>query len=354
MAQRRTPGATLRVRADLQLDVSPSGDEGTGLGITIRSESDVVHVRLDRVPDLAARPSPELIRSVAAGLLGQGLRVVVEGPDGRLVSVGAGVRTPWWQRPFVRAPHVRVHDLRAALRTLPRRGRRHRRRRRSPRRRCCSPRPPTVLPLAPTVLRRQRISTTHDPAGGGSPRLYFPAADSAGARLKVFYLRPEVSVGDREDADLRLPGVAARQATIRRDARDEYVIEPDPGRTAHPRARLPDPATDPAPHRSEDRDGPLDDGLLPGRVRRPRAPVRRPSGRRDRPAAVAARRRYRPDIREGRPAAAAAEPRADRRLTCRGQPTVSISGVSTATGSGVRPARSIRHQEMKPITQNTP
>jgi hypothetical protein len=228
MARRRTPGASLRVRADLQLDVSPSGDDGgAALGITIRSESDVVHVRLDRVPDLGTRPSAELVRGVADGLLGQGLRVVVDGPGGRLVSVGAGVRTPWWQRPFVRAPHVRVHDLRAALRTLPRRGRKAGPAGIAAPAMLFTP-PPTVLPLAPTVLRRQRISTTHDPAGGGGPRLYFPAANSAGARLKVFYLQPQVSVGDREDADLRLAGVAARQATISRNARDEYVIEPDP------------------------------------------------------------------------------------------------------------------------------
>ena len=214
MAQRRTPGTTLHVRADLQVDVSPSAGED-GLAIAIRSESDVVHVRLDRIPGLAARPSPELIRGVAAGLLNQGLRVVVEGPNGRLMSVGAGVRTPWWQRPFVRAPHVRVHDLRAALRTLPRRGRGATSAGIVPPAMLFTP-PSTVLPLAPTVLRRQRVSTTHDPAGGGGPRLYFPAANSAGARLKVFYLRPEVSVGDREDADLRLPGVA------------EYVIEPAP------------------------------------------------------------------------------------------------------------------------------
>ncbi len=225
MAQRRTPGTTLHVRADLQVDVSPSDGEDA-LGIVIRSESDVVHVRLDRIPGLAARPSTELIRGVAAGLLGQGLRVVVEGPNGRLMSVGAGVRTPWWQRPFVRAPHVRVHDLRVALRTLPRRGR-GTSAATAPPAMLFTP-PSTVLPVAPTVLRRQRVSTTHDPAGGGGPRLYFPAANTAGARLKVFYLRPEVNVGDREDADLRLPGVAARQATIRRNAQDEYVIEPAP------------------------------------------------------------------------------------------------------------------------------
>ena len=219
----------MRVRADLQLDVSPSGDDGGAtLGMTIQSESDVVRVRLDRVPDLAARPSSELIRTVADGLSGQGLRVVVEGPGGRLVSFGAGVRTPWWQRPFVRAAHVRVHDLRTALRTLPRRGRQTNGSAAIvPPAMLFTP-PSTVLPLAPTVLRRQRISTTHDPAGGGQPRLFFPAADSAGARLKVFFLRPEVSVGDRDDADLRLRGVAPYQAVIRRNAKDEYEIEPHP------------------------------------------------------------------------------------------------------------------------------
>ena len=35
MAQRRTPGATLRVRADLQLDVSSSEGAEAGLGITL-------------------------------------------------------------------------------------------------------------------------------------------------------------------------------------------------------------------------------------------------------------------------------------------------------------------------------
>ncbi len=227
MAQRRASGATVRVRADLQLDVDPGVPQAGGaLRISVQSESDVLHVRLDRIPGLGTRPSPELIRTVSDGLRGQGLRVVVDGPDGRLVSIGAGVRTPWWQRPFVRARHVRVHDLRAALRTLPRRGG-GAGTVSAPPAMLFTP-PSTMLPVAPTVLRRQRISTTHDPAGGGLPRLYFPPEDSAGSRLKVFYLQPYVTVGDREDADLRLRGVAGQQAVIRRNDSDEYVIEPLP------------------------------------------------------------------------------------------------------------------------------
>ena len=228
MARRRAAGATVRVRADLQLTVSAAGDRsGSDLAITVESDSDVVRARLDRVPTLGQRPAPDLVRAVSAGLVGTGLRVVVEGPGGRLLSVGSGVRTPWWQRLFVRADHVRVHDLRGALRALPRRAA-------SGTPAVAPPAvlfapPATLLPVTPTLLRRHHVSTTHDPSGGGLPRLYFPPADVAGSRLKVFHLRPEVRIGDREDADLRLAGVAAEQARIFRNEVDEYVIEPLPG-----------------------------------------------------------------------------------------------------------------------------
>lgn len=219
------------MQADLHLTVGGIGERtGRDLAITVESDSDVVRVRLDRVPTLGQRPAPDLIRAVSAGLVSTGLRVVVEGPDGRLLSVGSGVRTPWWQRLFVRADHVRVHDLRGALRALPRS--RSATTNGSP---VIAPPvvlfapPATLLPLTPTLLRRHHVSTTHDPTGGGLPRLYFPPADVAGSRLKVFHLRPEVRIGDRDDADLRLAGVAAEQARIYRNEVDEYVIEPLPG-----------------------------------------------------------------------------------------------------------------------------
>lgn len=68
--------------------------------------------------------------------------------------------------------------------------------------------------------------TTHDPRGGGRPRLIFAFGGSAPehASQREFDLKPGVTViGSGPDADLRLDGLAARHAEIRRDERDEYV-----------------------------------------------------------------------------------------------------------------------------------
>ena len=68
--------------------------------------------------------------------------------------------------------------------------------------------------------------TTHDPRGGGRPRLIFAFGGTASEhdRQREFDLLPGVTViGSGPDADLRLAGLAARHAEIRRDERDEYV-----------------------------------------------------------------------------------------------------------------------------------
>jgi FHA domain-containing protein len=68
--------------------------------------------------------------------------------------------------------------------------------------------------------------TTHDPRGGGRPRLIFAFGGTAppDASQREFDLVPGVTViGSGPDADLRLDGLAARHAEIRRDERDEYV-----------------------------------------------------------------------------------------------------------------------------------
>jgi FHA domain len=70
------------------------------------------------------------------------------------------------------------------------------------------------------------VTTTHDPRGGGHPRLIFAVGDYAPANTeqREFMLRPGVTViGSASDADLRLAGLAAHHAEIRRDATDEYV-----------------------------------------------------------------------------------------------------------------------------------
>ena len=68
--------------------------------------------------------------------------------------------------------------------------------------------------------------TTHDPRGGGRPRLIFAFGGTASEHdsQREFDLLPGVTViGSGPDADLRLDGLAARHAEIRRDERDEYV-----------------------------------------------------------------------------------------------------------------------------------
>ena len=68
--------------------------------------------------------------------------------------------------------------------------------------------------------------TTHDPRGGGRPRLIFALGDTAPPHgsPREFGLVPGVTViGSGPDADLRLEGLEAHHAKIRRDERDEYV-----------------------------------------------------------------------------------------------------------------------------------
>jgi hypothetical protein len=71
-----------------------------------------------------------------------------------------------------------------------------------------------------------QITTTHDPRGGGHPRLIFALGSDAppNTEQREFMLRPGVTViGSAADADLRLAGLDGHHAEIRRDAADEYV-----------------------------------------------------------------------------------------------------------------------------------
>jgi FHA domain len=70
------------------------------------------------------------------------------------------------------------------------------------------------------------VTTTHDPHGGGRPRLIFALGGTAPqqASQREFDLLPGVTViGSGPDADLRLEGLDAHHAEIRRDDRDEYI-----------------------------------------------------------------------------------------------------------------------------------
>ena len=70
------------------------------------------------------------------------------------------------------------------------------------------------------------VAVTHDPHGGGHPRLIFALGGDAqaNAEQREFELLPGVTViGSGADADLRLAGLDARHAEVRRDAANEYI-----------------------------------------------------------------------------------------------------------------------------------
>jgi hypothetical protein len=71
-----------------------------------------------------------------------------------------------------------------------------------------------------------KVTTTHDPHGGGRPRLVFALGDNAQAdsEQRVFDLLPGVTViGSGADADLQLAGLDEHHAEVRRDPFDEYI-----------------------------------------------------------------------------------------------------------------------------------
>jgi hypothetical protein len=70
------------------------------------------------------------------------------------------------------------------------------------------------------------VTTTHDPRGGGRPRLIVALGGTAPqhASQREFDLVPGVTViGSGPQADVRLEGLETHHAEIRRDERDEYV-----------------------------------------------------------------------------------------------------------------------------------
>lgn len=77
-------------------------------------------------------------------------------------------------------------------------------------------------PVAEQAVPHAPVTTTHDPAGGGRPRLVLPAGQGWGR--VIHDLAPVSSVGSGEEALIRLPGLHAVQAEVRRDEEDEYRL----------------------------------------------------------------------------------------------------------------------------------
>jgi hypothetical protein len=202
------------VEAELEFSVS-TADGRTMSGSLTGSGNRLSLVVTD--PRLLGGSGTGPARALAAQLARHGLQLSVE-TDRPLVTLGE--RAPFWQRRFTGSPYIRVASLAAALRLL-------RLRRASPRRTPLVP-PGTPLPVAPTFLRRpRRPTTTHDPDGGGYPRLV-PAPDPhRRAELpEVHHLGDRTVLGSHPSCDVVLPGLAAQHAEVVRRDDDEFVVRP--------------------------------------------------------------------------------------------------------------------------------
>jgi hypothetical protein len=86
------------------------------------------------------------------------------------------------------------------------------------------------------------VTTTHDPKGGGRPRLMFSMGGETQTteKQREFYLLPgTTTIGSADDCDLVLDGLAEHHAEIRRDELDEYSyvdLGSDIGSTVHGQA----------------------------------------------------------------------------------------------------------------------
>ena len=213
----------LDVAADLEFSVDAPGREP--VEGSLRGRDGHLELRVSDPAAFAGRADSASVRGLAAALAARGLAVTVVSGETVLLTLGA-TRTSWLQRRLTGSRHIRIGGARGAWAGARGRVRSgddallpdH----------SLAP-PATLLPLAPTFLRRLRgpVTTTHDPRGGGDPRLILaPRADPwPGDRQPVYPLRGAVTtIGSGEDCDIRLPGLEPLHAEVRRDADDEYVL----------------------------------------------------------------------------------------------------------------------------------
>ena len=226
------PGIALSVDADLRFSLSGAGD--TAIDGHLTGSGTALQLSVSDPSVFAGRSDARAMRGLAAALAAGGVQVTVVADDRPLVTLGAP-RTPWWQRRLTGSRHIRI-ERGAGLLSLARG-----RARATPGALPASSLvpPPMVWPPAPTFLRRRRtVSTTHDPDGGGNPRLIMapPTALKPGDTQPVFRLTgPVTTIGSDPSCDIRLAGLQPRHAEVRHDDRDEFLLV---GLSADPDTRV--------------------------------------------------------------------------------------------------------------------
>ncbi|MDO9381020.1 MAG: FHA domain-containing protein [Nocardioidaceae bacterium] len=210
----------VRIDADVRFELTPGGSAGTTSG-TLTAHGSHLEVYTDDPALLSGLAgSDDTARDLAGALAHQHLSLTISGPKGPIATVG-DVKSPLLHRVLTRSPHIRLGKVGALLSFV-------RNRRGADGREVVGLPPSTPMPLAPTLQgwRRRRVTTTHDPLGGGSPRLIQHLdRPVAGERAAEHLLKPSrTTFGSDPSMDVVLPGLEPEQAHVYRTERDEYVI----------------------------------------------------------------------------------------------------------------------------------
>lgn len=213
----------LRLEADLTFSSTPADGSESVTG-KVTADGSTIDVSVTGPLESLGRPSSRMVRHFAGSLATRGLRLVLHGPQGMIMAIG-DVDTPWWQRLVTRSPYIRVGSTRQLRQVMGGASTARSRSRGS----AMSAPPPTLFPLFPTVsaLGPRPVTTTHDPRGGGRPRLYFGFSEwpQVGEVQRVEYLTQErTTIGSAPECDITVDGLQPIHAVIERTAEDEYVL----------------------------------------------------------------------------------------------------------------------------------
>ncbi len=211
-----------RLLVDGELDLTASSPDGGETTVHVRAQGTRIDIEIDNPRGLVDLRGRRWAAGIADQLARDGLCVSVVWRGKELVRMGTSVHAPLWQRRLTGSRNIRVRKLRRFVRAatpsfgsgtalpganlLP---------------------PATPVPLFPTLIAPTptEVTTTHDPYGGGDPRLVVPAGPWPWDEAQVHHLRHGVTtIGSHPDNDIVLALASPFQAEVRRDEFDEYVL----------------------------------------------------------------------------------------------------------------------------------
>ncbi len=216
--------ATISVHSDLQFSIelpAVGNVPPRQISGTLSGQGSNLELEFDEFPVLNRRSAKAALRTWAQRVSAAGIQITARDPSGLLATVGA-VRPSLLGLLLTGSRRVRLGRLGVVYRSQQRRGR--------PTLSLRDLLPPaTLIPMLPTLGRQpRRVTTTHDPEGGGRPRLYFSGSLNRlpGGQTREFFLRvgQVTTIGSDSGCHLQLDGLDPLHAEVRRDEWDEYWV----------------------------------------------------------------------------------------------------------------------------------